>query len=67
MKMSILSLFIVCTIIFLQTGCERHPASQTVPGYAEKKYQLEKKEQEKASEPLETNPHPPQFFPDKSE
>jgi hypothetical protein len=50
-------------IVLAQAGCERHTASETVPGYAEKlaaKNAAEKKDAA-TSEPV--NPAPPKFFP----
>lgn len=47
------------------TGCEMHPASKTVPGYAEKmkKKQGEKQSQAHQAEP--TDPNAPTYFPPK--
>ncbi len=49
--------------VVLGSGCERHPASATVPGYAEKqkKAAKEEKKAEKTSERVD--PNAPQFFP----
>lgn len=45
------------------TGCEMHPASQTVPGYADKVADKKKKEQHDAATPEGANPNPPSYFP----
>lgn len=50
-------------LVLFQSGCERHSASQTVPGYAEKLAEKKKLQQEGATRPLKTNPNPPEFFP----
>jgi hypothetical protein len=59
-------LFILLAVL-AGTGCERHPASQTVPGYAEKAAAKEKKEQHDATTPEGTNPEPPSYFPPKGD
>jgi len=54
--------FVVIAFLALNTGCERHPASQTVPGYAEKMAAKEAKAEKSAAstEPVDSNP--PRFF-----
>lgn len=49
--------------LFLHTGCERHSASQTVPGFDEQQADRRALQQKKASVPLTTNPEAPRFFP----
>lgn len=67
MKISIPVLFIACIGLLLQTGCEEHPARETIPGYAEKKANQEQVDREEASRPEQVNPNPPKFFPAKPE
>jgi len=54
---------IFALLVLVQPACERHPASVTVPGYAEK--MAAKKEaaakDAKTAEPVD--PNPPTFFP----
>jgi hypothetical protein len=44
-------------------GCERHAASQTVPGYQEKQAKAQAIAEMEARTPLPINPDPPKFFP----
>jgi len=44
------------------TACERHAASETVPGYAEKLAEKKAAEQKQATTPETVNPNPPKFF-----
>lgn len=46
-----------------QTGCERHPASQTVPGYAEKLAEKKARQAEQAATAETVDQAPPRFFP----
>ena len=50
--------FMLC-LLLVGTACERHPASQTIPGYEEKK-----SEQQKNAEEAKLLPaiKPPHFF-----
>lgn len=43
-------------------GCEQHPPSETIPGYAEKKHAAE---QHKATTAEGSNPDAPAYFPPK--
>ena len=54
---------LVCAAIFFQASCERHPASQTVPGYAEKSAGQEAEIRRAATTPITINPAGPKFFP----
>jgi len=57
-----LTALIFSGLILLHTGCEQHPASLTVPGYAEKKAAKEKKAAAgEKTEPV--NADAPTFFP----
>lgn len=50
---------------FVAASCEKHPASQIDPNYAEKK--AEKELESLANQaPEGANPQPPEFFPNKS-
>ena len=53
--------------VLIGPGCERHPASQTVPGFHEKEIRTQKARDEMARTPLSINPDPPIFFPPKKE
>lgn len=54
---------VLVSLILSQTGCERHPASQTVPGYAEKAAAREAKSAAKANKTERVDPTAPTFFP----
>jgi len=58
---------ILATLVLIgfHTGCERHPASQTIPGYAEKLKQAEEKAEKKASHSERTDASAPTYFPPK--
>jgi hypothetical protein len=49
----------------LHTGCEMHPASKTVPGYAEKMKAKEKKEKQSVEYSEAVDPNAPSYFPPK--
>ena len=53
--------------ILAGTGCERHAASQTVPGFDEKHAQNQAAQDKEARTPLTINPDAPKFFPPKKE
>jgi hypothetical protein len=63
MKLQIFALLAALAIIPFQTGCERHPASETISGHAEKVKASEAKE--KATQKEATDPNAPSFFPEK--
>ena len=48
--------------VLIGAGCERHTASQTVPGFSEKEIR-----DKLARTPLTINPDAPKFFPPKKE
>ncbi len=51
--------------LLLHTGCEMHPASQTVPGYAEKMKEKEKKQTQAVEYSEAVDPNAPTYFPPK--
>lgn len=53
---------LVLVLVLAQTACERHAASETVPGYAEKLAEKKAAEQKQATTPQTVNPTPPKFF-----
>ncbi len=50
-------------LILTQSGCERHAATQTVPGFAEKLADRQAAEKNRAATPEKVNPDSPRFFP----
>ena len=52
--------------IGLHTGCERHSASQTIPGYAEKMKEKQAQAQEDARKSEAADPNAPTYFPPKT-
>jgi len=58
-----LSLAAALALVFSQTGCERHSASQTVPGYAEKLAEKQARQAEQATTAETVDQAPPRFFP----
>ncbi|NBS51720.1 MAG: hypothetical protein EBS96_03705 [Spartobacteria bacterium] len=65
MKLQIPALLAALAIIPFQTGCERHPASETISGHAEKVKASEAQAKEKATQKEATDPNAPSFFPEK--
>lgn len=65
MKPIITAIFAALVLIGFHTGCERHPASQTIPGYAEKLKQAEEKAANQATHSERTDAAAPSFFPPK--
>ncbi|MEI8283402.1 MAG: hypothetical protein WCG52_00295 [bacterium] len=65
MKLQISALLAALAIIPFQTGCERHPASETISGHAEKVKASEVQAKEKATQKEATDPNAPSFFPEK--
>lgn len=63
--MKSLATTLLCSLVLLlaHTGCEMHPASQTVPGYAEKMKEKEAKKSPSLGET--TDPAAPGYFPPK--
>lgn len=65
MKPTTTSILATLVLIGFHTGCERHPASQTIPGYAEKLQKAEEKAEKKASHSERTDASAPSYFPSK--
>ena len=65
MKSLALILPVAISLVSLHTGCERHPASETIPGYAEKAKADEAQAKEKATQKEATDSNAPGYFPDK--
>ena len=53
--------------VFLGPGCEKHTASQTVPGFNDKLVKEQSEQGREARTPLTINPDAPKFFPPKNE
>lgn len=66
MKSLALTLPVAIFLVYLHTGCERHPASETIPQYAEKMKKEEAKDNEKASHSESADPQAPSYFPPKN-
>lgn len=58
-------LALAATSFCLHTGCEMHPASKTVPGYAEKMKVKEEKEKKSVDYSEAVDPNAPSYFPTK--
>jgi hypothetical protein len=65
MKLQISALLAALAIIPFQTSCERHPASETIAGHAEKAKAAEAQAKEKATQKEATDPNAPSYFPEK--
>ncbi|MEI6278109.1 MAG: hypothetical protein WCQ16_01840 [Verrucomicrobiae bacterium] len=61
--MSRLGCAAAAVIALAPPACERHAASQTVPGHAEKLAEKQAAENQRATTPETVNPNPPKFFP----
>jgi len=48
---------------FVSTGCEMHPPSETIPGYAEKEPAKQAIEKQRSLVPEGANTNAPTFFP----
>lgn len=66
MKLLPSSLLVAFAIVAIQSGCERHPASQTVPGYSEKMEKKEIQATEKATHSEAADAKAPAYFPPKN-
>lgn len=55
---------LLCSFVFLlaHPGCEMHPASETIPGYAEKKKEKEAKAKKKCSNRRDNRPRCPRLL-----
>lgn len=66
MKSLATSLLVVFAFLAVQSGCERHPASQTIPGYAEKMGEKEAEAEKQATHSEAANSQAPTYFPPKN-
>jgi hypothetical protein len=66
MKSLAITLLVAFALVASQSGCERHPASVTVPGYAEKMGKKEAQAEEKATHSEKADPQAPSYFPPKN-
>jgi len=66
MKSLALTLPVAIALVYLHTGCERHPASETIPQHAEKLKNQEAKGIEKATHSESADPQAPSYFPPKN-
>lgn len=57
---------LLAAALLLNSGCEMHPASKTVPGYAEKMKEKESKAREAAGKSESADPNAPSYFPPKN-
>jgi hypothetical protein len=67
MKTLATGLLAISAVAILHTGCEMHPASQTVPGYAEKMKKQEEKTQVETQTKEAIDPQAPSYFPPKKD
>lgn len=62
--LSLLALTLATLLVgFSSTGCEMHPPSETIPGYAEKEEAAKASELQQARQPEATDPKAPTYFP----
>lgn len=66
MKLQAFTLLASVATLAFYSGCERHPASVTVPGYAEKMKEKQAKAQQAAEKSEAADPNAPSYFPPKS-
>ena len=66
MKSLAFTLPVAIALVYLNTGCERHPASQTIPQYAEKLENQEAQGKEKATHSEPADSQAPSYFPPKN-
>ncbi|MFY8269107.1 MAG: hypothetical protein ACOVLK_06885 [Terrimicrobiaceae bacterium] len=66
MKSLATSLLTLLVLSLFHVGCEMHPASQTIKGYAEKMEKKEVKDQQQATRSEVADPDAPTYFPPKS-
>lgn len=55
----------LATVAVFLIGCERHPASETVPGYKDHEAKKEAVEQDKMHTPVGSGSSAPSYFPSK--
>lgn len=63
MKLLATALSAAAVLVLTQSGCERHSASETVPGHAEKLAEQQAAQKIQATTPETVNPESPRFFP----
>lgn len=66
MKSLATTLLVATVLVAIQSGCERHPASQTIPGYAEKMSKKEEQAGKNATHSESADPKAPTYFPPKN-
>jgi len=66
MKSIATTLLAAFALLAINTGCERHPASETVPGYAAKMEKKQAEAGEKAAHSESADPQAPAYFPAKN-
>lgn len=64
--MKIQALTLLAVFAVLHTGCEMHPASETIPGYAEKMKEKQAQAQEEAQHSESADQNAPSYFPPKA-
>lgn len=64
--MKLQALTLLAALAVLHTGCEMHPASETVPGYAEKMKEKQAQSQQDAKNSEAADPNAPSYFPQKN-
>lgn len=65
MKLRATLLALAAIPLCVHTGCEMHPASKTVPGYAEKMKAKEDKKKQSVEYSEAVDPNAPSYFPPK--
>jgi hypothetical protein len=66
MKLQAVTLLAAVAALAFHTGCERHSASETVPGYAEKMKEKQAQAQQAAEHSEAADPNAPSYFPAKN-
>lgn len=66
MKLQAATLLAVLAAMSLHSGCERHPASETVPGYSRKMKEKQAQAQKDANQSEAADPNAPSYFPPKN-
>lgn len=65
--MTKLAFLALAVALLAGTGCERHPAAQTVPGFADAQSENLAAQNKEARTPIAISPDAPKFFPAKSD
>lgn len=66
MKSLTTSFLIAFSFVAVQSGCERHSASKTIPGYAEKLEKKDEAAQNQATHSESADAQAPAYFPPKN-